>query len=61
VPPGLVQDYSGMLARRQSGGEAVEEQLHGGRVQLRQHQGERIASLWLKGGKQVRPGVALVA
>ena len=50
-----------MFARSEGGGEAVQEQLHGGRVQLRQHQGERLAGLRLHRGEQVRPGVALVA
>ncbi len=61
VPSGLVHDHGGMLARSEGGGEAVQEQLHGGRVEFRQHQGERLASLRLHRGEQVCPGVALVA
>ena len=60
VPPGLVHDHDGMLAWRNGCGKPVKEQLHCCGVQLRQHQGERGAGLWLHRREQVRPGVALV-
>ena len=61
VPPGLVHHHNGVLAWRADDGELVKDQPHHGGVQLRQHQGEHGAGLWLHGGKQVCPGVALVA
>ena len=66
VPAGLVHDHDGMLAWRNGRGKPaqgtkpVKEQLHCCGVQLRQHQGERGAGVWLHGSEQMRPGVALV-
>src|SRR5215211_2591998 len=61
VPAGLVEQEHGMYGVGQGRGEAGEEEAHGRRRRLRQHQGEGVVAAGTDGGGEVGGEEALVA